>query len=124
MVAVPTTIDDKLNDWDQPEFYSTFDAYQIGTYVERTWDIQYLLTRMVADSQKSGGLLSGAIRPDKIAVAGHSLGGLAALALAGGDEKICEWTSIRTPTNLAPETCVPILPDPRVKAIVPIDATS
>ena len=48
------------------------------------------MTRLVADSQQSGNLLSGTIRPDQIAVAGHSLGGLAALALAGGDDQACD----------------------------------
>jgi hypothetical protein len=124
MVAVPTTIDDQISASRQPEFYSTGEAYMIGIYVERTRDIQYLMTRLVADSQQPGGLLSGAIRPDRIAVAGHSVGGLAALALAGGDENTCEWTMIPESTNLPPELCISILPDARIKAIVPIDATS
>ena len=52
------------------------------------------------------------------------MGGLAALALAGGDDQVCEWTMIPVGPTLPPETCVPILPDARIKAIVPIDATS
>ena len=124
VVAIPTNFDDQLSASGQPEFYPNDYAYLIGTYVERTRDLQYLMTRLVADSKKSGSLLSGAIRTGRIAVAGHSLGGLAALALAGGDENTCTWTMVPAATNLPPESCVIIQPDPRIKAIVPIDATS
>jgi hypothetical protein len=95
----------------------------IGTYIDRTRDIQYLMTRLVADSQQSGNLLSGTIRPDQIAVSGHSAGGGAALALAGGDDRACD-IAFADPNKIPPEACVPILPDPRIKAIVPIDASS
>jgi predicted dienelactone hydrolase len=124
VVAIPTNFDDKLSALGQPEFYPTAEAYLIGTYIERTGDIQYLMTRLVADSQQSSNLLAGTIRPDQIAVAGHSLGALAALALAGGDDQACDWTLVGDPNNIPPETCVPILPDPRIKAIVPIDGPS
>jgi Platelet-activating factor acetylhydrolase, isoform II len=96
----------------------------IGVYIDRTWDIQYLMTRLVADSNEPGNLLYGAIRADQIAVAGQSLGGLATLALAGGDDLACDWPIGADPNNIPPETCVPISPDPRIKAIVPIDMTS
>ena len=80
------------------------------------------MNRLVADSKQSGNLLYGAIRPDRIAVSGHSLGGLAALALAGGDDQACDWTmGLADPNTVPPESCVPILPDPRIKAIVSID---
>jgi hypothetical protein len=53
------------------------------------------------------------------------LGGLAALALAGGDDKACDWTmGLVDPSTIPPELCGPILPDPRIKAIVSIDGTS
>jgi predicted dienelactone hydrolase len=119
VVAVPTNFDDR-----QPASYPTVEALMMGAYIERTGDIQYLMTRLVADSQQPSNLLSGTIRSDRIAVAGHSLGGLAALALAGGDENTCDWPMGLDPTNIPPETCVAILPDPRIKAIVPIDPTS
>jgi predicted dienelactone hydrolase len=124
VVAIPTNYDDRWNETGESAFYSNSDATLVGIYVERTRDVQYLMTRLVADSQQSGNLLSGAIRPDQIAVAGHSIGGLAALALAGGDDQTCDWPMGLDATNIPPETCVPILPDPRIKAIVPIDPTS
>lgn len=96
----------------------------LGVYIDRTRDIQFLMTQLVADSNEPGNLLYSTIRPDQIAVSGHSLGGLAALALAGGDDLACDWPMGADPGNIPPETCVPILPDPRIKAIVPIDGTS
>jgi len=124
VVAVPTNFDERLNALGQPEFYPTGEAYAIGTYIERTRDVQYLMTRLVTDSNQSSSLLSGTIRPDQIAVSGHSLGGLAALALAGGDDQACDLAGFLDPNKFPPETCVPILPDPRIKAIVPIDGSN
>jgi dienelactone hydrolase len=124
VIAIPTNFDDRLNSQGQPEFYPTGEAYEIGTYIERTKDIQYLMTELVADSQRPNSLLYGAIQPDKIAVSGHSLGGLAALALAGGDDQACDLAGFLDPNKFPPETCAPILPDPRIKAIVPLDGSN
>jgi predicted dienelactone hydrolase len=124
VVAIPTNYTDRFKVTGEPEFYPNLNTLMVGAYIERTRDVQYLMTRLVADSQQSGNLLSGTIRPDQIAVAGHSLGGLAALALAGGDDQTCDWPMGLDATDIPPETCVPILPDPRIKAIVPIDPTS
>jgi predicted dienelactone hydrolase len=98
-------------------------SYMIGTYIDRTRDVQYLMTRLVADSNQSDNLLSGTVRADQIAVAGHSWGGLATLALAGGDDLACDMPGV-DPSTMPPEICIPILPDPRIKAIVPLDANN
>jgi predicted dienelactone hydrolase len=125
VVAIPTNYDDKVDASGAPAFYPNYDAYSVGPYIERTRDIQYLMDQLVAETKQSGNLLHGAIRPDRIAVSGHSLGGLAALALAGGDDQACDWTmGLADPNAVPPELCVPILPDPRIKAIVSIDGTS
>ncbi len=124
VVAIPTTFDDKFNASGQPEYYPTVEAYMIGTYIERSKDIQYLMTQLIEDSQHSNNLLSGTIQEKKIAVAGHSLGALAAMALAGGDDQACDASMGMNPNNIPPETCVPILPDSRIKAIIPIDGPS
>jgi hypothetical protein len=126
VVAIPTNFDDRMTmtgETVEYVYYPNPESYVIGIYIERTRDIQYLMTRLVADSQQSSNLLSGTIRPDQIAVAGHSVGGGAALALAGGDDEVCDMMGL-DPNKFPPETCGPILPDPRVKAIVPIDASS
>jgi predicted dienelactone hydrolase len=127
VVAVPVTFDEKIKitgptTW-EPVYYPNMYALDVGRYTNRTRDIQYLMTRLVADSQQSGNLLSGTIRPDQIAVAGHSAGGGAALALAGGDDQACDMPFV-DPNKVQPEACVPILPDPRIKAIVIIDGMS
>jgi predicted dienelactone hydrolase len=123
VVAIPTNYDDRRKATGEPEFYPTLEAYGVGVYIERTRDIQYLMTRLVADSHQAGNLLSGAIRPDAIAVAGHSVGGAAAVALAGGDDQACDFPGYDT-NKMPPETCVPILPDPRIQAIVTIDGAN
>jgi dienelactone hydrolase len=123
VVAVPTNYDDRMKATLEPQFYPTGELYAIGSYTGRIGDIQYLMTRLAADSQQSGNLLSGTIRPDQIAVSGHSVGGAAALALAGGDDMACDLNGW-DPKKFPPETCVPILPDPRIKAIIPIDGAN
>jgi predicted dienelactone hydrolase len=104
----------------EPTWELNSPAYIIGTYIDRTRDIQYVMTQLVADSNQSDNLLYDTVRADQIAVSGHSWGGLAALALAGGDDRACDVLG-PDPNQLLPETCGPILPDPRIKAIVPLD---
>jgi predicted dienelactone hydrolase len=127
VVAVPTNYDDKYeikaDTTTEPVYYPTQEAYAIGTYANRIRDVQYLMTRLVADSAQSGNLLYGIIRPDQIAISGHSVGGAAALALAGGDDQICDMMGL-DPNKFPPETCGSIVPDPRVRAIVAIDGSS
>ena len=122
VVAIPTNYDDRVKVTGEPVSYSTRDWQAAGVHLERTRDIRYLMTRLVADSQQSGNPLAGTIRPDAIAVAGHSLGGGAALALAGGDDLSCD-VAFADPNKVPPEACVPIPPDPRIKAIVVIDGS-
>ncbi len=123
VVAIPTNYDDRMTGTGESVFYPTSESFEIGFYTGRIGDIQYLMTRLVADSQQSGNLLSGTIRPDQIAVSGHSVGGGAALALAGGDDKACDLLGL-DPNKVPAETCGPILPDPRIKAIVTIDGSN
>jgi predicted dienelactone hydrolase len=97
--------------------------HAIGTYIDRTRDIQFLMTQLVADSNQPDNLLSGTVRSDQIAVSGLSWGGIATLALAGGDDRACDMAG-QDPDQFPPELCVPIPPDPRIKAIVPLDPSS
>ncbi len=123
VVAIPTNYDEGMKSQQESRFYPTLEEYSIGIYTGRIGDIQYLMTRLVADSQQSGNLLSGTIRPDQIAVSGHSVGGAAALALAGGDDQVCDAAG-QDPNKFPQEICVSILPDPRIKAIIPIDGAN
>ena len=118
VVAIPYNYGDAALGETKWEFQSS--AYLVGTYIDRTGDVQYLMTRLVADSSRSDDLLYGTIREDRIAVSGHSCGALAALALAGGDDRA--FDILGPDSSLYPQgTDITILPDPRVKAIVPID---
>jgi predicted dienelactone hydrolase len=70
------------------------------------------------------------MRPDLVAAAGHSLGGYTTLTLASGDDAVCVGTTFDT--NPQPTPCnaiqdqggspIPTLPDPRIRAIVTLDA--
>jgi dienelactone hydrolase len=121
VVAIPYNYGDGVLGEPTPEINSP--QYSIETYIDRTRNIQYLMTRLVADSNQSDNLLYGTVREDQIAVSGQSWGGLAALALAGGDDQACDLAGL-DPNLRPPELCVPILPDPRIKAIVPLDPSS
>ena len=127
VVAIPTNYDEKIKITEEmtpePVYYPTMEEYTFGIYANRVRDVQYLMTRLVADSQQSGSLLYGTVRPNQIAVAGHSVGGGAALALAGGDDQVCDMMGF-DPNKFPPEACDPLPPDPRVKAIVTIDGSN
>jgi hypothetical protein len=93
--------------------------------VNRPRDVSFALSTILALNDGPGSVLSGGVRADQVAAAGHSLGGYAAFVLAGGDDLVCD-----RPTNeprglpIPPETCVASQPDPRIKAIVTFDGSS
>jgi hypothetical protein len=64
------------------------------------------------------------IDPDKVAASGHSLGGYAAMALAAGDDLVCDKVYGEVPTDPPASTCVPAMPDPRIRAIAPLDGST
>jgi len=95
--------------------------------LKRTQDIPFVLTDLLAESGAAGGLLKNTIDDTKIAIGGHSLGGYAAYALTAGDDSICDATFIEGVLGyplFPPGTCVPAAADPRIKALVPLDAAS
>jgi hypothetical protein len=93
--------------------------------VNRPRDVSFALSAVLAMNDNQGGLLSSAIRADQVAAAGHSLGGYAALVLAGGDDLVCD-RPVNEPRGLPipPETCIASQPDPRIKATVSFDGSS
>lgn len=61
-----------------PAFPMTNDDVQprvIGDYVEQPADLTAVIDNVLADSEAASGPLAGAVDPDRIGVAGHSLGG-------------------------------------------------
>jgi len=88
--------------------------------LNRPLDVSFVLTTLLARNDTPGDLLWNLIEPDQIAASGHSLGGYSAMALAGGDDLVCD----RGPGNAPPETCVPVGPDPRIQAIATLDGST
>ena len=103
-----------------------FDHISIAC-LNRPLDVSFVLTHLLAKNATPGDLLKGLINPELVAASGWSLGGFAAMALAGGVDNLGynteselypeEWPN-------PPETYVPILPDPRIKTIVPLDGSN
>lgn len=92
-----------------------FDGAVAG--VHRPGDLSFALTTLLSIADTPGQLLAGAIRPDQVAAAGWSLGGFAAIVLAGGDDLACD-----TVADAPPSTCVALPPDARFRAILALDA--
>ena len=93
--------------------------------MNRPRDISFALSAILAMNDEPGTVLSDAIHADQVAAAGHSVGGYAALVLAGGDDLHCD-RPVNEPRGLPipPETCVASAPDPRIKATVSFDGSS
>lgn len=94
--------------------------------VNRPRDVSFALTALLARNATHGDPLAGTMRPDEVAAAGHSLGGYAALVLAGGDDLVCDRAVNGDPRGIPvpPSTCIASSPDPRIKATVTFDGSS
>jgi len=94
---------------------------------DRPRDMSFALSDLLATSAGTSHLLHGLIDPNQVAAGGFSLGGYAAIALAGGDDLVCDFFLDNDPYGQGPpppETCTPSFPDPRFKAIVPLDGSN
>jgi len=93
----------------------------------RPRDVSAALDALLGRNVDAANLLHGTMDPATVVASGHSLGGYAAMALAGGDDEVCDladdpFDPWGRPTP--PETCVPTLPDPRFKSIIPLDGSN
>ena len=122
VVAATTHYGEAAMWWDPPFGHLATAA------VDRPRDVSFALTRILERNLAHGDRLHGLIRPDRIAASGHSYGGYAAMALAGGDELVCDV--FQTPLlsewfGMPPEeSCVASPADPRIKAIVELDGSA
>jgi predicted dienelactone hydrolase len=122
VVAVLYHAGDQFWSWEPP-----FDHIALACW-NRPRDVSYALTDLLARNVEPGDLFHGLIHPDRIAASGWSLGGYASMVLAAGDDSVCDvfqgddWVEWFGPPP--PETCTPSLPDPRIKAIVPLDGSN
>lgn len=105
-------------------------AVQMRTMLyHRPRDLSYVLTDLLRRNRKPSNLIEGTIRPGQVAAGGFSLGGYAAMALAGGDDDVCDlpdnvMTAGILDADPPAELCEPTRPDRRFKAIVPRDGSS
>lgn len=103
--------------------YDPLDPFAVAMY-NRPRDVSFLLDSLLAMNGDVTHVLYNTMRPELVAVAGHSLGGYAALTLAGGDDEVCEEQTVAMPL---PPVCTPIgaepsLPDARFRAVLTLDA--
>jgi predicted dienelactone hydrolase len=121
-VAVVAHYRDGIVSWD------TLDPFHVAMY-NRPRDVSFMLDALLQRNDDTGNLLHNTMSAELVAAAGHSIGGYATLALAGGDDEICIGETFEDPR---PMTCdpiadqfgnaIPTLPDPRIKVIVTLDA--
>lgn len=89
--------------------------------MDRPRDMSFVLTRLLEASAGAAGPWAGLVDPGQVAAGGHSIGGYAALALAGGDGDACDAVAEWGPQPA--ELCVPFEPDPRFRAVIRLDAS-
>ena len=120
IVAVPYHFGDQWWWWEPP-----YDPISVASF-NRPRDLSVVLTDLLGKNGAQGHLLQGAIRPAEVAAGGWSLGGYAAMTLAGGDESICDtpFGNLDDPDPCALPQSAKSDPDPRFKAIVPLDGSS
>jgi predicted dienelactone hydrolase len=126
VVAVPYHVGD-------PQLFVLEPPPPVDHFAWTAWnrprDLSFVLTSLLQRKLVEGDLLHGLIDPSRIAAAGWSLGGYAAMVLAGGDDTVWDYGL----TDAYSEYDGPIpedvphtasLPDPRIKAIVTLDGAN
>ncbi len=99
------------------------------SFLDRPRDAVLALDDVLARNRSPGSLLEGVADPDRIAAAGFSLGGYAAMALAAGDDDVCDFPETPMASEFGPalpgDPCGQgTEPDPRIRAILPIDGSN
>jgi predicted dienelactone hydrolase len=121
VVAIVYHFGDQWWPWEPP-----YDNLALASW-NRPRDVSFTLTELLNRNAMPGNLLHELLMPDAVAAGGWSLGGYASMVLAAGDDSVCdkfyepgmEWT-LPLPDGL----CGPSPPDPRIKAIVPLDGSN
>ncbi len=103
--------------------WEPFDHLAVAS-MNRPRDISFMLTDLLARNVNPGNLIYGLINPNQVAASGWSLGGYAAMTLAGGDDSVCDKFFEMGFTDTPVSTCVPSTPDPRIAAIVTLDGST
>ena len=96
--------------------------------VNRPRDISFIISQLLIKNWTPRELLFHKIDLEKIAASGHSIGGYATYAITGGDDLVCDALepAITGSDTLPypPSTCVPTVPDRRIKTLVSLDGSS
>lgn len=117
VVAVPYHAGDQFWPWEPP-----YDNVAVASY-NRPRDMSFVLTDLLTRNQTAGNLLAGTIDADQVIASGWSLGGYGAITLAAGDDSVCDTLYGFDVTDPPAWTCAPSPPDPRFKAIIPLDGS-
>lgn len=121
VVAVVTHFGDGTLPWDPLD-------HPAVASMNRPMDLSFVLNRLLDRNASQADLFYGLVEPEQVAAAGWSLGGYAALTLAGGDDLVCDSfydASSVAQYGLPPAgTCVSSPPDPRIKAVVTLDGAN
>jgi predicted dienelactone hydrolase len=121
VVAVADHYADCTWPWDPCDDFMTI-------MVNRPRDISFIISQLLIKSRTPRELLFHKIDPERIAASGHSVGGYATYAVTGRDDLVCDalWPAIVGQEALPypSSTCVPTLPDRRIKAMISLDGSS
>jgi dienelactone hydrolase len=118
VVAVVYHFGDQFWGWEPP-----YDSLPVACW-NRPRDISFVLTDLLDRNSTAEDLLYGLMMPEAVAAGGWSLGGYAAMVLAAGDDLVCDKFYEPYDPDMSDPLCAPSPPDPRVKAIVPLDGSN
>ena len=117
-----------LTNWgDQATFNSDEPFHHLSLAIyNRPRDVSFALDALLEKNSDEEDLLFGTMNPGSIIASGWSIGGYTAMALAGGDDEVCDMVppDIHPGWPAPPETCAPTYPDSRISAIIPLDGSN
>ena len=103
-------------------WYSWDNIFTIAN--SRPRDVSFVLTELLEMNRRHGDPIRGVIDPRRVAVGGHSFGGYSALAVAGGDDTVCDSKILlEIGDPVPPEACGPTPVDPRFSAVVTLEGS-
>lgn len=90
---------------------------------DRPRDLSFALSRLLDQLGSGKGRRHGLVDRNAVAAMGHSIGGYAALAVAGGDDDSCDAINEALGDTYAGPWCQGFMADPRFRAVILLDAS-